>query len=260
MSIKLEIIEIWKHRTLLLDIAVTDLKVRYKHSILGFFWSFLEPLLLLIILSLVFTHVFSFEIENYALYLLANLVLWNMFTRSTTMGLTSMIAKAGIITKIYFPRELVVVSSSLTSFFMFVFEFMIFFIFVAAFQFVPSITLAFVPVPLVLLFIVSLGISFGLAVTNVFFRDIQSIWTILLQAGFFLTPIIYKLDILPKSVQELLYYSPLVRIFEMFHNSILYNQLPSNWDITYSVITSLVILVVGFLAFYKFQAKAVEEL
>ena len=260
MIFKEELNEVWRRRSLLWHFSVTDLKVRYKNSALGFFWSFLEPLLLLIILSLVFTHVFSFDIENYPLFLLANLILWNAFSRSSNFGLNSFLARAGILSKIYFPREIVVISAVLTAFMMFIFELVVFFMFIVAFQFVPTITLAFIPVPLIILFTLTLGISFALSVTNVFFRDMQSIWTIILQAGFFLTPIIYNLEMLPDFLQNILYFSPLVQIFEMFHNSILYNQLPTSFELTYTILTSIGILLIGYLIFYKYQAKAIEEL
>ncbi|WP_316507058.1 ABC transporter permease [Nitrosopumilus sp.] len=260
MKLKPEFAEIWEKRLLLWNFAITDLKVRYKNSVLGFFWSFLEPLLLLVILYFVFTNVFSFEIENYALYLLGNLILWNFFVRSTNFGMTSMLSKAGILSKIYFPREIVVLSSVLTSLLMLGLELIAFGFFFVVFQFMPTITILFMPIPIIILSVLVLGISFSFSVVNVFFRDLQSIWTIVIQAVFFLTPIIYKMEILPKILQDILYYSPLVRIFEMFHNSILYNKLPSEFEIIYTSCLSIVILLVGYFIFSKLQAKSIEEL
>lgn len=260
MSLKSEFSEIWGKRLLLWNFTITDLKIKYKNSVLGFFWSFLEPLLLLVILYLVFTNVFLFEVENYALYLLGNLILWNFFTRATNFGMTSMLSRAGILSKIYFPREIVVLSSVLTSLLMLGLELIAFGIFIVAFQFIPPITILFMPIPIIILFILVLGISFLFSVINIFFRDLQSIWAIVIQAGFFLTPIIYKMEVLPKMLQDILYYSPLVQIFEMFHNSILYNKLPSEFEIIYTSCISIMILLIGYFIFRKLQARSIEEL
>ena len=260
MSFRQVLKEIWSRRSLIWIFAVNDLKLRYRNSVLGFFWSFLEPLLLLAILYVVFTQIFSSKVEEYPLYLLSGLILWNLFSRSTSSSLQSMLIKSGIITKIYFPREILVLSSVLTSFIMFSFEIVVFFIFMVAFQFVPSASILFLPIPMAFFFLLILGVSFALSVTNVFFRDIQSIWAILLQAGFFITPIIYRLDMFPQTVQKILHYSPLVQIFEMIHNAILYHTLPNSLDIGYTFFISVIILIIGYSIFHRFEAKAVEEL
>jgi lipopolysaccharide transport system permease protein len=227
---------------------------------LGFFWSFLEPLLLLVILYLVFTNIFKYNIESYPLFLLGNLILWNFVSRSTNFGMQSMLLKSGILTKIYFPREIVVLSSVLTTFLMLGLEIIVYGIFMMIFQFVPTLSILFIPIPIIFLFMLVLGLSFLLSVTNVFFRDIQSIWAIVLQAGFFLTPIIYKMEVLPESLQNVLYFSPLVQIFEMFHNAVLYNKLPNEFELIYTALVSSAMLIIGYVVFNRIQARSIEEL
>jgi len=189
--------EIIHRRSLILLLAFNDVKLRYRSSVLGFVWSFLEPLLMLTVLYFVFTNILKSDIENFPLYLLLGLIIWYMFSRATSMGLTSLVNRANIIKNIYFRREIIVVSSCLTAFIMMGFEFAAFAVFIVAFQFVPPITIVFLPLVLIVLFFLSLGLSFLLSVLNVYFRDIQFIWQVLIQAGFFLSPIFYSLDIFP---------------------------------------------------------------
>jgi len=114
--------DLWIRRHLVWHMAVIDLKTRYKNSVLGFAWSLIEPLLILTILYLVFTNIFKTDIENYAIFLLIGIITWNMFYRATSMNTTSIINKANVITKFYFPREIFILSTTITAFFMMLFE------------------------------------------------------------------------------------------------------------------------------------------
>ena len=100
--------EIWSHRSLIVLLAFNDVRIRYRNSVLGFLWSFLEPLLMLGVLYFVFTNIFKNTIPDFPLYLLLGLVIWYMFSRATSMGQTSLLDKSGIIKKVYFRREIIV--------------------------------------------------------------------------------------------------------------------------------------------------------
>jgi len=122
---------LWEYRCLVKRLAISDFKIRYKNSILGFFWSLLEPLLLLLVLYIVFAYAFPSTQENYHLFLLIGIVLWDFFTKGTSMGLNSIIGKPGMIRQVYIPREVLIFSSSLTALMMAVLELGVFFIFMA---------------------------------------------------------------------------------------------------------------------------------
>lgn len=249
-----------KHKSLLMTFAISDLKIRYRGSVLGFFWTILEPLLILSVLYLVFTNVFRAEIENYAIYLLLGIVMWNFFTRSTSMGLNSFILKSGLITKTYFPREILPVSSCITAFIMSLFEFTILFIFFAVFSYLPPITIVFL-LPLIgLEFVLVLGLSFFLSVLNVRYRDLQYIWNVVIYAGFFAVPIMYSLDILPPNIQELILLNPMAQIIEMSHHFVLYNTMPEVWSVIYTVIITGIVFGIGYAVFKFIESKVVEEL
>lgn len=252
--------EIWQRKSLIILFAINDVKLRYKNSILGFIWSFLEPLLLLSVLYFVFTNVIKNDIENYPLYLLLSLILWYMFSRATTMGQSSLLDRSGIIQKIYFRREIFVISSCLTAFIMMIFEFFAFAIFAIALKFTPPITVLLLPLFLIDLLVLSIGMSLMLSVTSVYFRDVKFIWQILLQAGFFLSPIIYKLDMFPDNIQTILRFNPMVTILESTHNVVLYGILPDTTSIFYVFGTTLTILFIGYIIFRIKDKKLIEEL
>jgi len=252
--------EIWKKKSLIYNFAISDLKIRYRNSVLGFFWTFLEPLLMLSVLYVVFTNLFKSQIEHFPLYLLLGIILWNMFARGTHLGLNSILSRGKILTQIYMPLEILSISSTITSFLMMCFEFIVFGIFMAVFQFTPPSTIIFFPFVLFLVFVLSLGISLPLSVLNVRYRDVQFIWTVVLQVGFFLTPIFYKLDILPESIQKILYFSPMVQVITMAHDTVLFNKIPDIESIQTVTAITLLILVVGYVIFKKMQARIIEEL
>lgn len=252
--------DIWSKKSLIWNFAITDLKIKYRNSILGFFWTFLEPLLMLTVLYIVFTNLFKTQIEHFPLYILLGIILWNMFSRGTSASLNGILARSGILTQIYIPLEIPAISAATTSFLMLCFEIIIFTIFMLVFQFVPSSTIFFLPYLLLLEFILVISISLPLSVLNVRFRDTQFIWTVLLQLGFFLTPIFYKLDILPEHIQKILYLSPMVQLVDIAHNVVLYNVTPSFESLLITTGIVLLIFSLSYLVFRKVKNRIMEEL
>ena len=252
--------EIWQRRSLVILFALNDVKLRYRNSVLGFLWTFLEPLLMLSVLYFVFTNIIKSDIENYPLYLLLGLIVWYMFSRATTMGLSSLLDRSSIIQKVYFRREIVVVSSCLTALIMMTFEFAAFMVFAVVLQFIPPLTAILLPFLLIDLFILSLGISLLLSVLNVYFRDIRFIWQVLLQAGFFLSPIIYKLDMFPENIRKILEINPLVPILDVTHNLVLYGSLPTINSAGYIIGCTVILFVIGLVVFKIKSKRLVEEL
>lgn len=259
-SLATHLSKIWSRRSLIRTFAITDLKMRYRKSVLGFFWSVLEPLLMLSVLYIIFTNVIKSDIPYYPLYLLLGLIMWHMLTRATNMSLTSITGRAGIITKIYFPREIPAISSCITAFIMMLLEFAVFSAFLVAFQFVPPLTIAFLPVLLIIEFVLVLGLSLPLSVLNVYFRDVQYMWAVIIHAGFFLMPIIYRLEIFPERLQMVLSLIPIAKILDMAHDVTLYKIIPPAPDWIYIVATSLAILGLGYLIFRRFEARVSEEM
>ena len=252
--------EMWKNRGILFNFAVSDLKLRYRNSILGVLWSVIEPLLMLSVLYFVFSTMFKFDIPNFPIYLLLGIIIYNSFKNGTIFALNSLTNRASLITQIYFPRSIPAISSAITASIMLAIEVGLLLIFMVAFQFVPPITMLLLPLVLGLQFMFVVGVCLPLSVLNVKFKDTEFIWGVIVHAGFFLTPIFYQFDMLPEFVQNILQFSPMVQILTMAHHVVLYGMLPPINSILYAVSSISVITVIGYLIFRKFQAQMVEEM
>ena len=252
--------EMWKTRGILFNFAVTDLKIRYRNSILGVLWSFIEPLLLLAVLFVVFSTMFKFEIPNFPIYLLLGIVCYRFFQNGTTLALNSLTNRSTTLTQIYFPRSIPGLSAGITSAIMLVCELAVLGIFMVSFQFIPPITILLLPLVLALELLLVFGIALPLSVLNVKFKDTEFMWGVVLSAGFFLTPIFYQFDMLPEMIRNVLQFSPMVQIVTMAHHVVLYGTLPSVNTILYAVGSISVITVIGYLIFRKYQARIAEDM
>lgn len=251
---------LWNYRHLTLKLAISEFKLRYKNSILGFFWSLLEPLLMLLVLYVVFTNLMKVSVEHYQLFLLMGIISWNMLSRGTTMSLNSILGKPSLVQKVFFPREILVVSSSITALLMTLLEFVVFAIFMLVFNVIPGITIIYFPFVLFVEFLLLLGLSFGLAALNVYYRDVQYIWAVVLQAGFFAAPIIYPLSIIPEKYVWIIMLNPMTRIIDMLRGSVIYSTPPVPGDAVFIMAVALGILVAGYLIFLKLEPGLAEEI
>ena len=252
--------EMWKFKGILFNFAISDLKIRYRNSILGIFWSLIEPLLMLGVLFFVFSTMFKFEIENFPIYLLLGIICYNFFKNGTTFALNSLTNRSSLMTQIYFPRSIPGISSGVTAAIMLILELVVLGIFMVVLEFTPPITILFLPLILALEFLLILGISLPLSVLNVKFKDTEFIWMVVVHAGFFLTPIFYQFDMLPDNIQSILQFSPVVQIVTMAHHVVLYGILPSINSILYAVGSTSAIMIIGYLIFRRYQSRIVEEI
>ncbi len=203
-----------KNRALLSELVRTDFKLRYQNSFLGYAWSLLRPLFLFLILYVVFVKFLKFgaEIPHFAIYLLLGIVLWTFFVEMTVQSLGSIVARGDLIRKISIPRWIIVISTSLAA----LINLGLNLIVVAVFMIINHVSLSksglLFPLTLFEIYIFALGLSLFLAASFVKYRDVQYIWEVLLQAGFYATPIIYSLSRIPNiNIQKLLLLSPIAQ-------------------------------------------------
>ena len=245
---------------LLWVIAANDFKLRYYGSYLGYLWSLLKPLSLFGVMWFVFSNFVRWDIPNYQLYLLLGIMIWNFFTESTTMGLSALASKIGIIKKVYFPRIIVVLASTVSAFIGLFFNLVVFFIFglLAGVSFSPYMLLF--PLVLLPLYVFSMGISLFLAGLYIKFRDINQVWEVLLQVGFWLSPIVYPLHFVPEKYQFALLLNPITGIIQYARLLLIEGAMPSLLGILYVYLAALVLFGLGFLVFSRFEPLAAEEL
>jgi len=215
---------------------------------------------MLLVLYLIFSHIMKSEIPHFELYILLGITMWSMFSRATSMSLNSILSKAGLVSKVYFPREILPISANLTAAIMTMLEFIVFFAFVIALDFVPPATILFLPYLIVIEFVLAFGISMPISVLNVYYRDVQYIWGVLLHAGFFLSGVFFDINKFPDNVRQLVLLNPMAQIINMGHNAVLYGTLPNAYDFIYTTAVSFGILIIGYTVFRRYESKVAEEL
>ena len=197
-------------------LAKTDLKMRYEGSFLGIIWVFLKPFSIFLVLNYVFSSIFHSSTPNYSIKLLIGLILWSFFQEATTNGMTSLVNKSAILKKIFVPKWVIIISSTIHSGIAFLFNIVILFIFLIGYYHIY-------PKPLyILVFIYYVILVYGLSVTFSFIaaplyvriRDLNQVWEVLLQVLFFGSPIFYPITFVPIPVRSVLYANPMTYIIE----------------------------------------------
>ena len=252
--------ELYKYRQLIWAIAWGDFKWRYKNSILGYFWSLLEPLIMLSILYVVFSNLMKVQVEHYQLFLLLGIIMWNFFVKATNYGLNAIVGKPSLIQKVYFPRYILVLSGCITAMLQSLFESVVFIVFMLILWVPLSWNILYLPFILLIYLSLTIGTALALSSLNVYFRDIQFIWVVVLQAGFFITPILYPLSIFSPTIQAILRLNPVAQIIITSRDCILYSITPHPLSLAYATLTSLIILVIGCVLFQKLEPRFAEEM
>jgi ABC-2 type transport system permease protein len=257
-----------QNRALLSELVRTDFKLRYQGSFLGYAWSLLRPLLLFVILYVVFVRFLKLgsDIPHYPIYLLLGIVIWNFFTEMTQQSLGSIVGRGDLIRKIRIPRWIVVFSSSISALINLGLNLIVVGIFMVVNHADLYKTLLFVPLLLAEVYMFALGISLFLSALFVKFRDIGYIWEVIVQAGFYLTPILYPLSKITNiTLQKLIFMNPMaqaiqdIRYSAVTHETItIHRVFDGGW---YALIPiGLVVVVLGTgLLYFKSQANSFAE-
>jgi len=256
----LPLVNLWDKRDMLLYFAIQNIKLRFRGTYLGLAWTAIEPTLIFILLFTVFTTIKLRGGENFAIYLLTSIILYHIFTRGTLAGLSSLRSNKSIIQSIRIRKEFFpVMAATATGILVFV-QVAVFFGLMPFFQFVPDITIVFLPIVLILLLILTLGVSYFLSILNVYFKDIQPIWGIIIHALFFVTPILWYIDEADEFLLSVHRFNPVGQIIELGHNIVVFGKMPPLNDWLYAAIFAISIFFIGYAVFQKLQSKIAEEL
>ena len=255
-----------RNRAILREMVSTDFKVRYQSSVLGYIWSLLKPLFLFAILYVVFTYIIPLGkgVEHYPVYLLMGIVMWNFFVESTIIGAGSIVARGDLIRKIRIPRYLIVVSSSFSALINLCLSLIVVFIFALFNGVAPSLGWLLI-IPIVIeLFVFAQGLSFLLSALYVKFRDITYIWEIMLQAGFYATPIIYPLMMVNPQYQNYFFINPVTQIVQDARYVVVTNTSTTIWSTVHSLavfVPFIIIITVAIVggAYFKRHSKYFAE-
>lgn len=242
-----------KFRPLLNELVARDIKIKYRRSVLGVLWALLNPLLMMIVLSVVFSNLFRFDIENFPLYLLSGQIVFNFFNESTTTAMSSIIANSSLIKKVYVPKYLFVISRVISVFINLLASIMALIIVMIAMRAELHWTVLLAPVPLLLLVFFSLGIGLILAAITVRFRDIMHLYSVFTTMLMYLTPVIYPMSALPEWLAKIVMLNPLTNILIMLRN-VMINGMLFDWQsLLLGVIETVISMVLGLYVFYKNQ-------
>lgn len=256
---KVRLQSFFKYRELLYLLVVRDIKLKYRRSFLGYLWSILNPLFIMLIMTLVFSQLFKFQIPNvsFAAYYLTGQVMFNFMSEATTMAIGSITGNGALIKKTYVPKYIFTFAKVTSSLMNLLFA-MVALWFVMIFTGV-KITLwcLFSPVVILELFIFCIGLGMFLAQAAVFFRDIQYIYSVLITAWMYLTPLFYPISILQNELIRdiVLYWNPMYYYVTQFRDSLLYGKLSEPYILIGGVIFALVFLVLGTWSFLRNQDK-----
>jgi lipopolysaccharide transport system permease protein len=247
----------WQYRELIQRLTITEFKTRYQNTSLGFFWSILSPLLLSLVLYFVFRNVFQQE-ENYAANLLVGVVSWRFFNIGTNGALVAIVGKPSLVTKVYVPRQILVMSSVLANIMSSLLEFLVL---VPILYFVAGrlpITIVLFPVIHVFYFLIVYGVGLLLSSLFVYFRDINQIWEVLTTILFYATPIIYPISVVSQSLLPYFMLNPLARIIIMYRDVMVAGNLPTINNFLYVIAFGIAIYIIGRLIFARLQRRFAE--
>lgn len=244
------------------QLTLTDFKLRYSGSVLGYLWSLLKPFGLFLVMYIVFDRMLRFGegIANFPTYLLIGIMLWNFFSEVTTNGLRAIVSRADLIKKIYFPRIIVVLVSSLNAIINLFFNLFVLAGFMAYFKIdvFAFDTLLVIPY-LVELWAIAFGLSLFLSILYVRFRDLSHIWELILQVAFYLTPIIYPLTFVPNHFQSYLLLNPIAQIITDFRALFIDYNFPHEYYYPWPQITLAIIILAAGYFFFAWQEKSIAE-
>lgn len=246
----------WHYRDLMRHLVSKDLKLKYRRSFLGYLWSVLNPLLIMIVISIVFSAMFQRNIENYPLYLFTGQMLFNFMNQSTHSALNTINSNAALLKKAYVPKYIFVLSKITSGMVDLVFSMgalVIVMIFTGA-GFAWSNLLF--PVVLLQLYAFCVGLGLYLAQANVFFKDISYIYNAVTTAWMYLTPIFYPVESLPEQVRWFVeHLNPMFFYVSQFRDVIYKQQLPNGWLVLAGVVSAMLMLMIGIRSFVKNQDR-----
>lgn len=249
-----------KFKPLLSELVARDIKIKYRRSALGVLWTLLNPLCMMIILSIVFSSIFKFDVENFPLYVLSGQVIFNFFNDATTSSMTSIITNASLIKKVYVPKYLFVLARIASSFINLMASFTALILVMVATRAELHWTVVLFPIPLALVVVFSLGVGLILAAITVRFRDIMHLYAVFTTGLMYLTPVIYPMSILPQGIKMIVMINPLTNYLLMFRDVMLNNTLPSAGMIILGIVEAVAALGIGVRVFYKNQDEFILNL
>ena len=254
---KKSINQLWSYRELLIAFTLREIKIRYKQTILGASWAILQPAALTIIFSIVFGVFLKVNSGSvpYPVFSYSALLPWTFFATAVSFGALSVVNNGNLVTKVYFPREILPLAAVGAAFIDFLSASLIFLL--MFFVYKISISAVFLYVLLIFpsIFLLTVGISFILSALNVMFRDIRFVVPLILQIWLYLSPVIYSMDQVPEKFRKFYILNPMAPLIQSFRDVTVFGKSPNVGELTLAIIVSVLIFILGYLIFKAKERK-----
>lgn len=244
-----------RYKHLLRNLIVKDIKLKYRRSVLGILWSVLNPLLMMMVISAVFSTIFKINVEYFPIYYLTGSTLFNMFSETTSSSMTAILDASSLIKKVYIPKYIFPLEKCLFGFVNFLFSMTAVAIMYAVFGYPLHWTILLVPVPVFYTLAFSIGLGMVLSALSVFFRDMIHLYSVLLTAWTYFTPIMYPYDILNDKIKLLIKFNPMFHYVRYFRNVLMYNTVPGLRTNLICATMAFGMLAIGLIFFKKRQDR-----
>lgn len=253
--------EIYDYREMIYSLIKRDLRGRYKGSVLGFLWTFLNPLFQLIVYTIVFSVIMRMPYDKYYLYLFVALIPWIFFSTSVVGGAGCIWAQKDMVNKIYFPREVLPISFVVCQLINMLLSFIVIFaVLIVTGHGIRLAAIAYLPVVIVVEFLFALGITMLVSAVTVFLRDIEYILNIIIMAWQFLSPVMYGVDMVPEEIRPIFSLNPMTSILVVYRDIFYYKQVPDIRTLLLATVMGVVILAIGVFTFEKLKKNFSEEI
>lgn len=253
--------ELYDYRQMIFSLVRKDLRGRYKGSVLGFLWTFINPLLQLLVYTIVFSYILPNNIDKYYLYLFVGLIPWIFFSASVTGGSSSIVAQKDLIKKIYFPREVIPISYVTSCFVNMLLCFIVIFaVIIISGTGINFLALLCLPVIMIVEYILALGMALLTSAITVYFRDLEHILGIFTMAWMYMTPIMYEKSIVPENLLPLFNLNPMTHVIECYRAVLYSGEIPDLTSLVSSCGLGIFFLMLGSFIFGKLQKHFAEEL
>jgi lipopolysaccharide transport system permease protein len=249
-----------KYRFLLFQLVKRDIQVKYRSSVLGIFWSFLEPLLTMLVMTIIFAFIFKRDIPNFPVYYLIGRVTFQLFQTGTTGAMKSIIGNASILKSVYVPKYLYALASVLSSFVNFLLSLIILFAVMIATNVQFTIYIIFASLPIIILLLLTIGVGLILATVTVFFRDIEHLYGVFVMLLMYASAIFYPASIIPPKFQIILTINPVYAVIDCLRSVLMNGTLYNPATLLYATVCAIASLVIGMALFYKYQNKFLMHL
>lgn len=251
---------LYQFKDLLFNLTKNELKLKYKNSVIGFLWSFLHPILLLIVYTFAFKLIIRIKIENFPVYVFTGLLPWMFISGSILLCANSIVNNQNLVKKVYFPRLIIPLSVVMSNFVSMVINFVVLFAGLVFFDLDFKWSMLFIPLVLIPIFFFTLGLGLIFSSLTVKYRDISHLTEILFMVWFYLTPIIYQASMIPQPYKDYIMANPVTLFLEMFRSVILDGSLPSSQIYWSSFLYGVIFLLIGLFVFKKREGLLAEEL